>query len=86
MAEIRLERKTSSPLRWLLPLLLLALLVWWLLSRQRDESTEGPAGTAVPAETTTTTSPGAIDDSVGFGGADTTGAGVVPEGAGSSRT
>jgi len=46
MAEIRLEKKRTSPLVWLIPLLLiLALLAWWLLS-QGDATTATPATTA----------------------------------------
>ena len=68
MAEIKLERKTSSPLKWLIPLLLLAVLLWWLLSRRDTDRTTAEPG-AVPAEsTTTTTSPGAVaNDTLGAG-------------------
>lgn len=53
MAEIRLEKKRTSPLTWLIPLLLLlALLAWWMLSRH-DE----PAATAVPADSAAVVAP-----------------------------
>jgi len=72
MAEIKLERKTSSPLRWLIPLLLLAVLLWWFLSRRDADRTTGEPG-AVPAEsTTTTTSPGAVSNDTLGAGAGTT--------------
>jgi hypothetical protein len=44
MAEIRLEKKRTSPLVWLIPLLLiLALLAWWFLSQSEVTPAAGTA-------------------------------------------
>lgn len=48
MAEIHIERKTRSPLPWLLALVLLAALVWFLVARGRA----GPVTTDARADST----------------------------------
>ena len=61
MAEIRLEKKRTSPLVWLIPLLLLlALLAWWLLS-QGDVAPAAPTtadSAAISGPAPATPSPG----------------------------
>ena len=47
MAEIKLERKRTNPIVWILPLLLIALAAWWILGRndRADDSRGTPPTT-----------------------------------------
>lgn len=49
MAEIQIEKKTTSPWLWIIPILIvLALVLWWLFTRgpDRDGAVVTPAGAA----------------------------------------
>ena len=73
MAQINLERKQASPLRWLLPVLVLALLLWWFLSQRTDEWQPAAADTAATAP--------AVQPAPGTGAAgDTAAAAAAPAG------
>ena len=61
MATIPVEKKTSTPVwLWLLPLLLLALLAWFLLNRDDDETAETDTTTVITDDDAMAT--GATDD------------------------